>query len=323
MAEPPASAAFLYDSAGHDREVPLAGDLAEALGDEALLWLDLLRGDAPALDRAGAAFALDPGSIAALAAAEPDPGVDNYGCYSQFAVGLAGGKAEAQRIDFIVGENWLVTVRDGDVPFFRHFRDKDKAETQTGRLTAQAFAATLLDWLLEEFFAAVAKVETAVDRLDDEILADPGARDLLPRLLAHKRRIADLRRQLLGQRRVFYGLARPDILAQSDHPEDSGLTQLAARFERAHDEVERARDLVLASFDLLASRLGQSTNELVKALTFFTVVIGTIAAAAGLFGMNFDTPFFHTGAAGFYAVAGTLAALGAVSLVLARWRKWV
>jgi Mg2+ and Co2+ transporter CorA len=81
--------------------------------------------------------------------------------------------------------------------------------------------------------------------------------------------------------------------------------------------------LVFASFDLLDSRLGQTTNELVKALTFYTVLIGLIAAVAGLFGMNFDPPFFRSGATGFFAVLGGVALVAAFALVWARSREWL
>ena len=98
---------------------------------------------------------------------------------------------------------------------------------------------------------------------------------------------------------------------------------LASRFERAVDEVEHTRDLVVGSFELFTSRSAQQTNDLVKALTFFTVIIGITAAVAGLFGMNFDPPFFQSGATGFFAVTGGLAILAIGAWVLGRRRGWI
>jgi magnesium transporter len=87
--------------------------------------------------------------------------------------------------------------------------------------------------------------------------------------------------------------------------------------------VERTRDVLVGSFDLFTSLSAQTTNELVKALTFVTVVIGVFAAVAGLLGMNFDLPLFKSGTAGFIWVVGALLALSGASLWIAKRRSWI
>jgi Mg2+ and Co2+ transporter CorA len=98
---------------------------------------------------------------------------------------------------------------------------------------------------------------------------------------------------------------------------------LVSRFERAVDEVERTRDVVVGSFELFTSRTGQQTNDLVKVLTFLTAIVGFCAAIAGLMGMNFKLAFFDTGLAGFSVVTGGLVVIALVSVVYARHRDWI
>jgi Mg2+ and Co2+ transporter CorA len=98
---------------------------------------------------------------------------------------------------------------------------------------------------------------------------------------------------------------------------------LAGRFERAIDEVEHTRDLVVGSFELFATRTAQQTNELVKVLTYLTAVVGVCAAVAGVFGMNFETQFFSAGDAGFYMTIAGLVVITIVATVIARWRRWL
>ena len=50
---------------------------------------------------------------------------------------------------------------------------------------------------------------------------------------------------------------------------------------------DRAREIVVGSFGLHATRTAQDTNQPVKMLTHVTVVIGLIGAIPGIFGMNF------------------------------------
>ncbi len=151
----------------------------------------------------------------------------------------------------------------------------------------------------------------------------PWGKTLLSRMLTLRRRVSRLRTLLSRQRAVFYGLSRPDLQIVADSGASPHFQVLAARFERAIDEIEHTRDLVVGSFELFASRTAQETNELVKVLTFLTAVIGLCAAIAGIFGMNFETDFFATGNAGFYITITALATITFTSAIFARWRKWL
>lgn len=314
---------YLYDARGGDASVEVTAQSLRELGSTSLLWLDLEREDSENLEDAAVLLELTEKSLRQLKRPEL-PRVDNYGTYYQFSVQAApnGAHTSAARLDFLVGDNWLLTVRDKGIEFLAAFRGQDKADTAIGELRAQDLAASLLDWHLESYFAEAAAIEAAIDRIDTKVLAEPSARSLLTRMLAIRQRISSLRRALSAQRPVFYGLARPDILAGL-HTEGAPWAALSARFERSVDTIENLRDHLLGSFELFTSRTGQETNELVKALTFFTVIIGSVAAIAGLFGMNFDPPFFSTGAKGFFAVTGGLLIIAMAAWWWARRRRWI
>lgn len=326
---------YLYDAAGRDRDILLTQDAVSDLHDGAILWVDLPRRDRAEIGRIAALLGLDHSTADALGTPRDGVRLDNYGTYLQFAVlaasaQVSAGAAQARRgasndrrIDFLVGRNWVLTVHSQDIAYVGGFRAQHKADTGTGALSASALSASLLDWHLEEYFAEVSHIEAAIDELDERILAAPSEEGLLEEILAIRRRSTRLRRALMAQRTVFYGLGRPD-LGPSVDPDAAGVfAALASRFERAVDEAEHTRDLSVGSFELFTSRSAQQTNDLVKALTFFTVVIGTTAAVAGLFGMNFDPPFFQTGSIGFLAVTLGLLALGLAAWIVGRRRSWI
>lgn len=328
------SCGYLYDAAGRDREVAITPEALEQLHDRAILWIDISGRDGGEIRRIGALLQLDAASIAELAKPGPSLRLDNFGVYLQFA-GLAAPHSDRSagpgnhrppgqrlRIDFVVGRNWVLTVHDHDVGYLQAFRGQDKADTETGALSAAALTASLLDWHLEGYFTEVSHIEAAVDEIDERILAAPSDAGLLETILSIRRRISRLRRTLMTQRSVFYGLSRPD-LGQVADAASGAFGALAGRFERAVDEVEHTRDLILGSFELFTSRSAQQTNDLVKALTFFTVIIGSTAAVAGLFGMNFDPPFFRTGSLGFFAVTLGLLVVGLVAWIVGRRRRWI
>ena len=328
---------FLYDAGGHDREVEIDKATLASLEENNLLWIDVDSRDGGNLTRLATSMGL-PADCLRRAIAGDAASLDNYGDYFRFSVDAApqhdanghDGSREADhepdsggRIDFITGGQWLVTVHDGPILFLDRFRDQDKAETMIGLLSPQALAASLLDWHLGAFFEEVSRIETTVDKLDERVLREPTGAGVLGRMVAMRRRVSRLRALLVRQREVFYGLSRPDFALITDAGATPFYEALARRFERALDEVERARDLVTGSFELFTSRSSQQTNDLVKVLTFLTAIIGFCAAVAGLLGMNFELAFFRTGLSGFLIVTGSLALTAVSSLAYARRRNWI
>lgn len=338
-----AAKAYLYDADGKDREVALDEIEALDLDDHRLLWVDFDDRDDPALARIAALFDISAERFAGGERATPR--LDNYGDHFHFRVNASPQHLDSQpdgelpssdlaadrshetfstpTMDFVVMRQVLITVHDGPVACLARFRTQDKADTQIGLLSPQALAASLMDWHLGAFFEEVSRIETSVDKLDERVLRETGTRGLLGRMVAMRRRVSKLRALLVGQRDVFYGLSRPDIALITDSGAAEFYQSLAGRFERALDEVERARDLVTGSFDLFTSRSSQLTNDLVRILTFVTVIIGFCAAIAGLFGMNFDAPFFHSGYRGFLVVSAALVLASVLAVIYARYRDWL
>jgi magnesium transporter len=122
---------------------------------------------------------------------------------------------------------------------------------------------------------------------------------------------------------VFYGLSRPDFAHVVESDAASHYRSLERRFERAVDAVDHARDLVNGSFDLFSTRTAESTNDLVRRLTFVTMLLGAVGAIAGIFGMNFETPYVQSGVLGFWSVVGILVAIIIGATLIARRKDWI
>ncbi len=315
---------YLYDARGHDCQINLAEARLDGLTNDQLLWIDVERGDSDALAQATAALSLEADAIAGLTGA-PLGQLQRFADHFHFAVILAPqhGEPGDRRLDFLIGKTWLLTVRDGDVPFLAEFRDRDRAETEIGRLSPATLAASLLDWHLEAYFDAMSQIEAAVDSLDEASLTERASRKGLQRLAALRRRVSGLRRRLAGQRGVFHGLVRPDFEPISGAGVLEHFQRVEQRFERAVDQIDSTRAAVTGSFDLFTSQASQETNDLVKRLTFVTVIIGVAGAVSGIFGMNFQTEFSKTGEHGFHIVIGAMFIGAIVSTLIARRRGWV
>jgi magnesium transporter len=322
--------AFLYDADGHDREIDLDEQCTAGLDERTLLWVDVEGRERQEMEHLVRLFSLDPGSLRELLTPQEALFLDNYGEYFQVdVIALANGGGEADRaltkrrpvhLEFLVGPRWIITVHDGELPFLQAFRDQDKGETLIGALSPPALVASLLDWHLTSYFEAVTELEAFLDRLDEGMLGRSARKSLLAGVVATRRRVSELRHLLAVQRPVFYGLSRPDFAQVVESDAAAHYRSLERRYERAVDAVDHSRELVNGSFDLFTTRTAEATNDLVRRLTFITMMLGVVGAVAGIFGMNFETPYTQTGVFGFWAVVGILSAFvaGAVAIGL-RW----
>ncbi len=325
---------YLYDADGHDQEVDLDEQCVAGLCDRNLLWVDVQGRERGDLERLIELFSLDAGSLHALLNPQEAPYLDNYGKYFQFDVvalareeGENGERALTKNrpvhLDFLVGPLWIITVHDGEIPFLQAFRDQDKGETLTGALSPPALAASLLDWHLTTYLEAVTELDALLDRLDDAMLARSARKSVLSGVVATRRRVSELRQLLAAQRAVFYGLSRPDFLQVVESDAAPHYASLERRFERAVDAVDHTRELVNGSLELYATRTAEATNDLVRQLTFLTMMLGVIGAVAGIFGMNFETPYTKTGVPGFWSVVVGLILVNAAAAFIARRRAWI
>lgn len=322
-----------------DQKVDLADVTSKLFGKNKLLWIDVCGEETAALKTI--AKKLDAKLAAAFIAGSKakDNTPQNFGDFICFAVDTPPRASflatdanddeqrrpaqEACRVIFYVSESWLVSVHDTEVDFVSDFRDQDKGVTLIGLLTPSALTASLLDWYLGDYFDAVSLIAESVDALDERVLRETASRSLLGRIAALRRRTARLREFLARSRVAFYGLARPDLLLIAGSESTTSYQNLIARYERALDELERARDLINGSFELFSSRSSLQTNMLVKALTIVTAVLGYVGATAGLFGMNLKSSLFNGGDGTFAVIVITLFTTSVGAILYARHRRWI
>jgi magnesium transporter len=327
-----ATRVLLYSADEPDRE---PDDLAEvdvgSLTDRQLLWIDLSSADASERERVARQLDCDPELLDLDERHQRRPRLANYGNVfrlTAMAVGLstAHEKARARWMALLAGPNYVVSVHNGDIDFVQELRDREKGDTMIGALSAESFVASLLDWMLNSYFQALEVLVREIDSFEVAVLGKKkvdASHKLMDTLIQARRRVAEVRRLLIAHRDVFYGLARPDFMATEKEESRPHFIALNARMERAEDDTDHTRELIVGAFELLSMRAAQKTNDVMQMLTFVTVLLGTLALVAGVMGMNFELAFFHTGQKGFLVTTGLMAGGAALSILVAIWRKWI
>lgn len=317
-----ASRAVLFDADGSDREIEVDTIDIASLSERQLLWIDQ-QGAPPAtlLQQLGLEAALP-----LLQESNGRPSLQNFGEWFLLRV-VAIARPQplqfgGQVLTILVGRNFVVSLHREPLDYVTQLLQRERADTRIGVLSAESFTASLLDWQMTTYFDAVTELEEEVDRLEVQLLTQPILRERVPELAVLRRAASRLRRLLTPHRTVFGAMARPDFRPDDSKEEQAQLRTLNERFERVLDAVEAARELVIGSFELFATRTTQRTNETMRVLTFFTVLLGSLSVLAGALGMNFEAPIFRTGARGFVIALSVMAAVVITALLVAKRRNW-
>ncbi len=321
--------AYLYDADGTDEQVELTEVICERLTDKNMLWVDVAERETETIKKVAAILKLKNAPVRTLASTSERPKLDKYEKFYRFfivSVDTTGESVDDIKpiaIDFVVGENFVVTIHDDEVPYFKEFHELEKGESHLGELDAEGFITTFLDFHIVSYFKAIEKIEFQVDRFDDLILkTEMNDKDFLRRMVKLRGTASKLRRWFVPQREVFYALSRPDFKPTAESNYAETFQNLNQHFENAIDAIENSRDTVLSLFDLYTTRASHRMNNLIKRLTFVTIIIGSLGVIAGILGMNFEPSFFKS-PNGFLAAVAGMGALALALTGLAKFMDWI
>lgn len=319
--------AYLYDADGRDSEIELFElDMAD-VNNRTILWVVVTERDEELLVRITGKLGIKHVPCHLLVKEDSPPQLEKFDNLFRFSINSVTsgkhGSPQCKKIDFLVGRNCVLTVSTGEPEYFRQFRKKENGESMIGELDAESLAASLLDQSIVEYFRALDALESRIDVVDEVILKKELDTDkFLQEIVRLRSDTSKLRRWLMPHREVFYALARPDFKQIADSTAGEHFQLLRQHFESAVEAVEHARETVLGVFDLYATKSTHMTNLLIKRLTFLTLITGTLAVIAGVFGMNFRSGLFEA-ENGFWLTVGGLTMMGVAITMFARKRRWI
>lgn len=292
-----------------------------------LLWIDIT-GDVSADEAAklGDAFSLEARTRAALEKMNrlPDFAIQGEYMHVRVAAEPAAAKPDSSPwLDVIAGKNVVISHHEKPIGFLGSIDERIEADATFGTLSAGTFLAALLDAAITSYHRAVDAIEDDVDELDTKSLIDPGP-DLLGDLVRLRRRIARLRRLLVNHRELFASLAALEVGMVVGDPESAAAFKAVnTRFDGAVAAVEDSREVLLGSFEVYMTRTAQRTNDVVKVLTFATILLLPGSLVAGLLGMNVAVPLAKDDPLSFWIVVAGVVLFGAAILLVARARRWL
>lgn len=197
------------------------------------------------------------------------------------------GEINDEQVSIILSAGLLISFQEGSGDVFDHVRRRIRdGKGNLGARGADYLAYTLIDAVVDGYFAVLERLGEMIDDLEQEVVTDA------PRTTVH--RIHLLKRELLVMRRAVWPLR--DVLNSLLRDEAGCVTPETRVFLRdaydhtvqVMDTAETLRDIVTGLMDMYLSSVSNRMNEVMKVLTVIATVFIPLTFLVGVYGMNFD-----------------------------------
>ncbi len=260
-------------------------------------------------------------SLTVHAIVESGPGPSGEAALSPEPEGGRAPLLRTEEIDAFLGSRALVTWHAGPVAAIEDLRRRTLEVESVMDCGPDRILAELLDQLTEGFASAVEGFNASVDRIEDRLFKH-AARPAFRQILALKKELILFRRLVGPQREVLHRLGRGEFRVVSKE-EAILFRDVYDRTYRVFEMLESMRDVMTSALEVYLTVVSNRTNEVVRVLTVFSIILMTAGLMAGIYGMNFEAIPLAKSGAGFYVVVGLMAAVAEGQLLVFRRRKWI
>ena len=295
-----------------------------------LLWVDAAAPSSEELDRICSTFGLSEHAAAILRHTNRRPVVRVY--RDHFIVTVLSVDVEEEdtsprikviELDMLVGRGYLVSLhrRPRPLPFMDELEQRAANNPHLGGLPSTYLLYVLLDTVVGGYAREFDEVEDNVERLEEQLLREPG-RGGLDKATLLKRHVLNLRRLIAPHREAFGVLAAADIPLIREENVEVYFRDLLDHVEDVIDRLDHARDVLTGAFNLYISNISHRSNQELRVLTFLSAVLLPMTVITGLFGTNFALAEYASWQL-FYVMLAGMGLLAAGMLGFMRWRRWL
>jgi magnesium transporter len=231
----------------------------------------------------------------------------------------------SEEVDVFIKNNLVVTVHWGALKTLRTLFDDCKSSAAKRKEFMSSGSGFLLYEIIDQLYSAgfpmLDKMERAVTSLERDVFSLSGKHDMLKDILITKKNIITFRRVIAPQRTV---------IAQIEHKNKKFLPDsLEIYFDDVVDKVEKIwnnleslKDLIESLQDTNESIISHTTNNVIKILTVFSVVMLPLTFLTGLYGMNVALPLAENKGT-FLILTGAMIGIVLLMLGLFKYKRWI
>jgi magnesium transporter len=227
----------------------------------------------------------------------------------------------ASEVDFFIAKDRLVTVNPDGLPAIQQVFDKF-ADKNAKRQDIAHVLLELLNTLLESQFPVLMHLSQDIDEIEKGLFR-PDQHEAILELLRIKTNIVNVRKAMQGHKKIIRNL-----ITQSEGILPMGrleeyYNRLVDYTKEIWDELEVQRDTINALHETHASLIENRTNEVMKTLTVFSVIIFPMTLMATLFAVRLDGMPWEGDPLGFFKLITLLALLAGAMFAYFKKKRWI
>ncbi|MBI5234176.1 MAG: magnesium/cobalt transporter CorA [Deltaproteobacteria bacterium] len=285
--------AYLFDETGfEEREIKAVEECIAFKGGKGVAWIRVSGiHDIDSLERLGATFGLHALVLEDIVNTAQRPKKEDYGDYIYIVLkamhqGDLNGEVFIEQVSIVVWEGLVISFEEGHTDLFGQLVERiKKSRERFARLGHDYLAYSLMDTVVDNYFAILERLGDGIDGLEDELVGQPTP-DTLAKIRAFKNEIVFLLKTLWPLRELISGLERGESKFMGEH------VRLYLRDVYDHtieiiETVETLREMVSGMIDIYLSSTNFRTGEIMKVLTVIATIFMPLTFIVGIYGMNF------------------------------------
>jgi magnesium transporter len=311
-----------------EREIQSVDELAPYIGKPSVTWIDVVGIHEPkVIEQIGCQFKIHPLLMEDIMNTTQRPKIDDLGKYICLILKLITFdektmELQIEQLSLLFSDDFVLSFRETESGIFNTLRDRIRNSLgRIRRMGTDYLAYTLMDAVVDHYFAVMEKMGEKIDDLENEVVANPKRETL--------RGVQQLRDEILLVRRSVWPLREVvSLLEKADSPLVDKSTSFFFRDVYEHtiqvmDTVDTYRDILSGMFDIYLSSISNRLNEVMKVLTIIATLFMPLTFLAGVYGMNFEHMPELKWQYGYFMLWGAMIVIALTMLVYFRKKKWI
>jgi magnesium transporter len=260
-----------------------------------LLWIDLYECTEEELNYVGELFEFHPLALEDCLQISPRAKVDDYDDYFFFVFHAVKYDEDSEddeitntELDVFLGSNYIVTIHPTALATVGNIarvslRSPGFMDQGVGYLLY-----SMIDGIVDGIFPILDRIGVRIDELEDNIYTSRGTQ-VMEEISTLRRNIILMRKVLIPQRTIFSNIKGKYSFFGTEETIPYYL-DLADHLNDILDNINAYRDLVHNAYEAYYTLITSRTNEIITALTLFSIIMMPLTVITGLFGMNVHLP---------------------------------
>lgn len=192
----------------------------------------------------------------------------------------------SKRVDVVIGDNYLITLRQGRVLFLEGVRNSFSEDFQHHARSPSFLLYEIWDHLLDHYMRVQNDFEDRVERIQRKLFKTVGD-EVFTDVSELGSDLLEFRKLLLPARAVLTELStrRSKFISEATQPY---LGNMVGSVETVLQDLLVDREILSESLHLYMSMVGHRTNSVMRKLTVVTVIFLPLTFLVGVYGMNFE-----------------------------------